>query len=945
MATQAEIIQVLKLRDEASAKLKTADSAVKKYSKSTTDSTKKTSTFGSSLGGLAQKVGGLNPAMLGAAGAAAALVGGLVSATKQTIALGTQLADVSSRTGLSTTALQELKFAGEQAGVGFNVMTDAVQRLGRRAAAELPEATKGIAALGLSVEQLISMEPGAAFELVAEKLGQIESPAQQAAIGMGVFGDAGLRVLPAINQGLTENIQRFRDLNVTMDEGSVAAAKRLGDQLTDLSAKWTGLKTIVGSAVIPILSRVLEAILNVGESLRITGNMITVFAADTVRALIDGLGGALVKVSDIMALLPGSAGDAFTGVGDAIRGVQADAAGFVSSIGDDARKALVELTAGSTTAGKATMQLGNDMSFAGGQADELADKAAALAVTLGKQGVVNSALELERGLLALNASGGQLSSQGLDQVIKKIAELKREGLELPPTLDKINQKFREFGTTALQSLPRVTVGLTDAAVAADNFGVEFQQTGDVLRSGLQAAGLEVDKTKDKTKSATDITAKWADVMSELRGVFNIFGISAESRLGKVLAGATKVFDTFNSLSGIIGKVAGLFGGGGGGGGGLFGGLLGSIGSIFGGGGGGGGGIAGAASGIAGAGTTAGTGFVTSLGSAASSGLSSLASTLVPLFTNPFTIGIGAALAGVFALKKIFGGPSNFERVGEELGLAIGEGAQFGIVNLFEQRGGTIGQAIQLSLGEVIKEQVAAGTANFDQLTQKAADTFSFLERGEISATEAQGALNESVAQLLPHLNELGPAGTEQLQRIVGASEQFGVQFSGLQEIVAHLAETLGTQVVAGANAAADALASVQLPGNVGSVPSVGNVGNVPRASLTGRAGIPMRKLRRDTVINAHRGEFAAVLTGRQAKGADVAHAQNGFVGRGGGGGGPSMGGGPTINIENVIRVELPEVTSDRAAELARMQMARIKSDLRNNEGRIVSEITKALARG
>jgi hypothetical protein len=201
-----------------------------------------------------------------------------------------------------------------------------------------------------------------------------------------------------------------------------------------------------------------------------------------------------------------------------------------------------------------------------------------------------------------------------------------------------------------------------------------------------------------------------------------------------------------------------------------------------------------------AGGTAGTGFVSSFASTASSGLSSIASTLAPLFTNPFTIAIGAGIAGFFALKSIFGGPSDFERAGDEIGFAVGEGVQHGIVNLFEERGGTIGEAITLSLGEVIKGAVAEGTADFDVLSEKVADTFSLIEQGGITSAEGMAALSLSVNELVPQLDTMGAVGRDQMERLLRASFSTGQSFEGVDRAIQGMADRLVNDAQAGGEA-------------------------------------------------------------------------------------------------------------------------------------------------
>ena len=257
MATQAELLAVLKLKDEFSGRLGKIEKSIGGFTKKQKAAERGTKGLTRGFSDLLSRVTPFNPAMLGAAGAVAAVGAAMVKAVSDTVRFGSELVDLSSKTGLTVQQLQEFKFAGDQAGVGFDQITNAVQRLGRRTAAELPETTKFLSAMGLTLDDILSRQPGEAFELVAQKIASIENPAQQAAAAMGVFGDAGLQVLPAINQGLDENIQRFRELDVAISDEAAQSAKEFGDSLTDLKARFDGVKLAIGGAVIPALEKII----------------------------------------------------------------------------------------------------------------------------------------------------------------------------------------------------------------------------------------------------------------------------------------------------------------------------------------------------------------------------------------------------------------------------------------------------------------------------------------------------------------------------------------------------------------------------------------------------------------------------------------------------------------------------------------------------------------
>lgn len=91
-----------------------------------------------------------------------------------------------------------------------------------------------------------------------------------------------------------------------------------------------------------------------------------------------------------------------------------------------------------------------------------------------------------------------------------------------------------------------------------------------------------------------------------------------------------------------------------------------------------------------------------------------------------------------------------------------------------------GEPLQLAIAEIFE---AGGFESIDRFAEEIGDIFSVLERGEISKPQAIVALEEAVALLLPRLEELGPAGEEQLERIIGAADRLGVEFVGLSELI------------------------------------------------------------------------------------------------------------------------------------------------------------------
>jgi hypothetical protein len=162
---------------------------------------------------------------------------------------------------------------------------------------------------------------------------------------------------------------------------------------------------------------------------------------------------------------------------------------------------------------------------------------------------------------------------------------------------------------------------------------------------------------------------------------------------------------------------------------------------------------------------------------------------VASLAGPIGAMVGPAIGMIGKLFSI-GGPDIARDVERDLGPHISEGLEKAI----EQSG----QPVQLAIAKIFEEGFASGdpAATADRLAEEMGDIFSGLEAGEFGAPEAIRALEESVPLLIQHFNELGPAGEEQVQRIIAAAQNMGIEFEGINELIS---ASLGPSITEFAN--------------------------------------------------------------------------------------------------------------------------------------------------
>lgn len=298
------------------------------------DAAKRLDTFGKSLQGIGTKM-----AMLGAG-----IVAPLAGAAKLFADMGSDMVDMSQRTGVSVEALSELGFAAEQSGADLGTLEGSFKKMQKmlfEAASGSQTTQETLSSLGLSVEQLAKLSPDEQFKLIADRMAQITDPTLKTATAMAIFGKSGTQLLPMLSsgaKGIEELQQQARDLGLTMATEDAQAAEAFGDRIDVL---WKVLKKIVftiGSAVEPVLSAMIEStvklVVTIGDWIKNNKALIvTVFkiglAIAAGGAAIVALGTAVASIGAVL----GAAATILTGIGIAFAFLGTAIAALISPIG------------------------------------------------------------------------------------------------------------------------------------------------------------------------------------------------------------------------------------------------------------------------------------------------------------------------------------------------------------------------------------------------------------------------------------------------------------------------------------------------------------------------------------------------------------------------------------------------------------------------------------
>jgi hypothetical protein len=207
---------------------------------------KRFAAWGASLRSIGTRMG-----MAAGAGAGAALL-----AARTFDQAGSNLLDMSKRTGLSVEMLSELGYAAKQTGAEISDVETAAKFMNKAIADNDGTALRE---LGLSLEELRAASSDERFARVAQAIAAISDPSMRAAAALQVFGRSGTNVLPMLTE-MNALRSEARQIGVTWTRAEAEAADAYGDSVTRVTASIKKAVAVIGGALAPVLTQAADAI-------------------------------------------------------------------------------------------------------------------------------------------------------------------------------------------------------------------------------------------------------------------------------------------------------------------------------------------------------------------------------------------------------------------------------------------------------------------------------------------------------------------------------------------------------------------------------------------------------------------------------------------------------------------------------------------------------------
>lgn len=237
----------------------------------------------------------------------ATIVGGALGvAVRQAVSLGDNLDKMSKRTGTSVEWLSAMGYAAEQGGASIDNITDAVKGMNETIAEATAKGTgegyEWLRQLGIGLADLDDLNTEDKFEKIADAISNVEDHAIRTKAALGIFKGSAEKLLPVLPNIQKDKAEAKRFGLIVSTEQSQNAVK-LSDAMTRLQATAKMMTVQIGSALIPIMQRLVDTVTGVVSN-------VTDFAAKNQ--------GTIVSLAKLTAIL-GGAGLAIMGLGLALK--------------------------------------------------------------------------------------------------------------------------------------------------------------------------------------------------------------------------------------------------------------------------------------------------------------------------------------------------------------------------------------------------------------------------------------------------------------------------------------------------------------------------------------------------------------------------------------------------------------------------------------------------
>ena len=201
----------------------------------------------------------IGAALTAATGAAIATGKAFIDAANDVSAMGDAIGDNAAKMMLDTQSYQEWDFVLQRAGSSIDSMKTAMKTLANAAVS----GSDAFTALGISQEQLASMNQAELFEATVKALQNVTDEQERMALASSLLGKGAVElggIFAMTNEELDESKQKMYELGAYMDEDAIAASDNYQDTMIDVQDSLKGLKISMMKDFLPGITSVMTGL-------------------------------------------------------------------------------------------------------------------------------------------------------------------------------------------------------------------------------------------------------------------------------------------------------------------------------------------------------------------------------------------------------------------------------------------------------------------------------------------------------------------------------------------------------------------------------------------------------------------------------------------------------------------------------------------------------------
>ena len=479
------------------------------------------------------------------------IIGTLGLMTKEYMKAGDEVQKMALRTGFSTEALSELRYAAQIAGANLGSLEKGVKKMQK----SIVDASEGMTTyqrafkrIHITVDNLIGLKPEEQFMKIAKALAATEDPTVRAAAAVDIFGRAGTQLLPLFDQGV-EGMDALREkaheLGIVFDQDAADGAAALVDAQTTLKESFNGLaNTIVitfAPAITSLVQKVTDIIVKIKDWVKEHPGLSTslVKVAGAIGAVMAALGPFVMIIPKIVSGLSSIFGAGIRLAGGLVK-LGGSVGNLITKLGG---LQTVGLAAGAAFAGWEIGRFIGNIEIAGKTIDERIT--GALEGAIEKLGLFGSQAELAAGHTEALTRQQQLLADASKLVGKDITNV-HEAIKI------LKQHYFETGEMASEVMKNWKLDHEEAKIKTDELKSKVEETKEtvkvfteVVETQITTLGGVIDKTKWWKTELIDIPTIMENVQDAIEDGFVKTAIPAANDFSDVLG---QVPDKFESLA-------------------------------------------------------------------------------------------------------------------------------------------------------------------------------------------------------------------------------------------------------------------------------------------------------------------------------------------------------------------------------------------------------------